>query len=148
MRTVAGESLRLDITSHTTSATRISGTGYPEPVPLPDEQGGAEDADEDQGDAAAALVEAQRLLQLAVLGKQDPARGVHDQAGATEQGQHHERDAHDERVDVEVPGDAARDAGDLAVDTVLRRRARSRTSAGVTRAGGLPAGRWSAGACW
>ena len=38
-----------------------------------------------------------------------------DQAGAAEEDQHHERHPQDDRVDVEVAGQAAGDAGDLAV---------------------------------
>ena len=49
------------------------------------------------------------------LGHQQPAGAVQDQAGTAEEDQHHERDPQDEQVDVEVPAEAARDAGDLAV---------------------------------
>ena len=52
---------------------------------------------------------------VSVLGHQQPAGAVQDQAGAAEEGEHHERDPQDERVDVEVAGQAAGDAGDLAV---------------------------------
>ncbi len=91
------------------------GAGHPEPVPLPDEQGGAEDADQDQRDAAAAVVEAERRPRCALLGKQDPAGGVDDEPGPAEERQHDEGDPQDHRVDVEVSGQPAGDAGDLAV---------------------------------
>ncbi len=50
-----------------------------------------------------------------LLGHERPAGGVQDQAGAAEEGQDDEADAQDERVDVEVAGQPAGDAGDLAV---------------------------------
>ena len=50
-----------------------------------------------------------------LVGHEQPAGAVQDQAGAAEEGEHDEGDPQDERVDVEVAGEAAGDAGDLAV---------------------------------
>ena len=51
----------------------------------------------------------------AVLGDQQPAGAVDDEAGAAEEDEHHEGDPQHERVDVEVTAEAAGDTGDLAV---------------------------------
>ena len=52
---------------------------------------------------------------FSLLGNQQPARGIGDGAGAADEGEHHERDADQHRVDGEVVGDATGDAGDVAV---------------------------------
>ena len=57
----------------------------------------------------------ERGLRAAVLGDQQPAGGVRDQAGAAEEDEHDEGDPQDDGVDVEVAAQAAGDAGDLAV---------------------------------
>ena len=50
-----------------------------------------------------------------LLGYERPPGGVEDQPGAAEEGEHDEADPKDQWVDVEVAGQAAGDAGDLAV---------------------------------
>jgi len=52
---------------------------------------------------------------LAVLWHQEPARDVQEDARTAEEHQHHEGHAHQYRVDVEVPGQAAGDTGELAI---------------------------------
>ena len=51
----------------------------------------------------------------AVLRQDQPARDVEDEPCAAEEGEDHEGDPQDQRVDVEVAGQAAGDAGDVAV---------------------------------
>ncbi len=79
-----------------------------------DEQRG-DRADHDEGDGPVAVVEAERGAGRAVLGEQQPARAVQQQPGAAEEDEHHEGDPQDDGVDVEVAGQAAGDARDLAV---------------------------------
>ena len=52
------------------------------------------------GPGAGALVEVEGRLVVTVLGHQQPAGAVHDEAGAAEEHEDHERDPQDERVDV------------------------------------------------
>ena len=52
---------------------------------------------------------------LAVLGHEEPDDAVHQDAGATEEGEHGQHHADDGRVDVEVATETAGDAGDVAV---------------------------------
>jgi hypothetical protein len=77
------------------------------------EQGECPDTDERE--RAVAVVEVHGRPGLAVLGQQQPARDVQQDAGAAEEHQHHERHAQQHRVDVEVTGQAAGDTGELAV---------------------------------
>ncbi len=74
-----------------------------------------EHADGQQGEGAAAVVEGDRCFVRAVLGHEQPAGAVQQEAGAAEEGEHDERHPQDQWVDVEVPGEAAGDAGDLPV---------------------------------
>ena len=67
------------------------------------------------GDRAAASVEAERLVGGALLGHEEPRADVEEEAGAAEEDSDDQRHAHDDRVDVEVAGDAAGDAGDVPV---------------------------------
>ena len=78
-------------------------------------------------------------LGLAVLGHEQPAEGVEQEAGAAEDGEDDEQDAEDQRVDAgllaEAAGDAERPCG------------RCGCGAGRTAAGsrGAPARRWGGG---
>ena len=90
--------------------------GEPEDPPRVADQGERrEHADDEQRHGAAALVEGDGGLAGLLVGHQQPAGAVDDQAGAAEEGEDDEGDPQHERVDVEVAGQAAGDAGDLAV---------------------------------
>ena len=54
-------------------------------------------------------------LVLPLLGKDEPAGDVDEEPGAAEHGEDDEADPEDDRIEVEVLGQAARDAGDLAI---------------------------------
>ena len=88
----------------------------PEDAPrVADQRERRDHADDEQGHGAAPLVEGDGGLAGLLVRHEQPAGAVQDQAGAAEEGEHDERDPQDERVDVEVPGQAAGDAGHLAV---------------------------------
>ena len=100
-------------------------------------------ADDDQGDGPAALVEASFASSCPPRAR---AASRRRRSGCRRR---RRRPAprghpHDHRVDVEVTGDAAGHAGDLAVVGLRRSRPRSRTSSRVTRGplvrAGVPAG--------
>jgi len=83
--------------------------------PVTDRAEQRENAHTREGERPAPLVEAERLVLGALLGHEDPGADVGEQPGAAEEDRHHECDAHDDRVDVEVPGDPAGDTGDVPV---------------------------------
>ena len=86
------------------------------PHESPSEQQRRERPGQHQREAAGALVEGERRPgRCRPSGTQQPAGAVQQQAGAAEEDQHHEGHPQDHRVDVEVAGQAAGDAGDLAV---------------------------------
>ena len=99
-----------------------------------------------QDEAEAALVQVDHRLVAVVLGQQQPQGAVEQQPGAAEEGEHHEEHPHDRGVDVEVPGDAAGDAGDVLLAAGrARSRSRSRSWSRVTRG---PPGRARGGRCF
>ena len=85
------------------------------PQVSPSEGEDGQRAHHEQGHGAAALVQGDRRPARLLVGHQQPARAVQDQAGAAEEGEDDEGHAQHERVHVEVPGQAAGDAGDLPV---------------------------------
>ena len=88
----------------------------PEPVPgLAHQEQAGQHRHADQRRHQAALVEVDGGPVRPLLGKQQPQRSVEQQAGAAEEREDDQAHAHQHRVDIEVPGQAAGDAGDLAV---------------------------------
>jgi hypothetical protein len=96
-----------------------------------------QDATDDLGGGSAVHQPGGLGLVVPLLGDEEPADGIEQQARAAEDRERDEHDAEDQRVDVEVAAQAARDAGDLAIADAAAQRGTGRRCGGLARLGGV-----------